>query len=80
MTKVIFRKYKDNGYILALFPYEVHNGHLITCYEHIGQHGAADYNHCINMTVPAKPHEYKNLLAELKRQGYDDLKIMKRKA
>jgi len=72
-TLVIFRKYKDNGEILALFP-EIKDSFTyggITCYERIGQHGAADYNYCIDITTPASEIEYAPLRAELESIGYN---------
>lgn len=84
-TAVIFRKYKpayeitmgDN--ILALFPYDMNNG-LVMCYEHIGQHGEADYNHCINtLTRPARTEEYQNLKKELETIFGYNLKVIKRR-
>jgi hypothetical protein len=82
ITEVIFRKWnrKDfKGDIIALFPYDVwsYRGD-VTSYEHIGQHGAADYNHCINMTVPAKDKEYQSLKEELEYIGYN-LKVINKR-
>lgn len=85
--KVIFRKYKPirrlyNGgdNIVAIFPEEPGTYEPWTCmvYEHIGQHGQADYRTMIELTTAAKPEEYANLLAELKSIGYDDLEIRQR--
>lgn len=72
-TVVIFRKYKNNGDILALFPELPWSGDSnVTSYEHMGQHGAADYNHCLDITKPAKPEEYAALKKELENQvGYN---------
>jgi hypothetical protein len=77
-TKVIFRKFKTDNDIIALFP-ELPgdmNPH-VTClsYQHIGQHGAACVNLTSQYTIPAKEDQYKDLLAELVSIGYDDLKI-----
>ena len=71
MTKVIFRKYKD-GDILALFPQVPADdlGVLCSSYQHIGQHGGADYTLCISKTKPATPEEYAKLKAELENSGY----------
>ena len=75
ITKVIFRKWrrKDGGGIIALFP-EVPadtTGHLCSSYEHIGQHGGADYNLVVfKKTRPAKPAEYAELKKELESLGY----------
>lgn len=76
-TVVIFRKWKDNTSILALFPYEAENLGLCSSYEHVGQHASADYRGCIARTTPATPAEYKDLADELTRIGYN-LKIQRR--
>lgn len=82
-TKVIFRKFRD-GELLALFPDENHgaydaNGNpLCVSYMHFGQHGAANYAHCVSITRPAKPDEYRDLARELTQIGYD-LTIRQRK-
>lgn len=70
-TKVVFRKYKDNGDILALFPEIDEGNYACSCYESVGQHGSADYNHCISITKPAKPEEYVSLQKELESIGYN---------
>ena len=81
-TKVVFRKWtgKDfKGDIIALFP-EIpasNDGYLCQSYEHIGQHGAADYNHCLTKTVPADQAEYADLKKELESIGYC-LKVVNR--
>ena len=78
-TDVIFRKEKE-GEIIALFPYLLWNfAGDITCYAHLGQHGAADYNHCIRKSKSAKPEEYKDLFAELESLGYN-LWVIKRQS
>lgn len=68
--RVVFRVWRDDGTVLALFPEEVHNGHLCVCYAHVGQHGGADYNGCLRLTRPAKPEEYAPLARELESIGY----------
>lgn len=78
-TVVVFRKFKDWNDIVALFPEEVnYPDGSCESYQHIGQHGAANYQHCIRTSVPAKPNEYKDLQRELEKIGYD-LDIRKRK-
>lgn len=78
MTKVVFRKWKD-GEVIALFPDDTNpHGGTVTSYMHVGQHGAADYGHVIVATRPARPSEYRDLLAELKAIGYTDLRVMRR--
>lgn len=45
---------------------------------HDGQHAPADYAGVIACTRPATEEEYRDLLAELKSIGYDELRILKR--
>jgi hypothetical protein len=80
MAKVVFRKFKEDGEIIALFPEQRYScvGYSINSYMHNGQHGAADYDHVIATSNLAREHEYKPLLAELISIGYDDLRVMER--
>lgn len=76
---VIFRRFKDGGDIIALFPKLSHNNNgLCESYQHIGQHAGADYNYVIRASIPVKQHEYLPLAKELREIGYD-LCIKKRK-
>jgi hypothetical protein len=78
-TTVVFRAWRGgNKGIIALFPELAADseGHC-DAYEHIGQHGGADYDGVIAQTRPATPAEYADLAAELTRIGYD-LKIIAR--
>ena len=72
IVTVVFRKWKDSGDILALFPEITANpaGQVLS-YQHIGQHGAADYQHCIHQTVKATEIESEPLKDELTRIGYN---------
>jgi len=80
MTRVIFRKFKEDNEIIALFPDEIANEYNeCMSYMHWGQHSPADYNAVIRHTKAATEDEYAPLLEELKYVGYDDLKIYKRK-
>jgi len=80
-TPVIFRQWKTGNKIIAFFPTEpasvVHPGQCMS-YEHVGQHGAADYHHCLKLTEPAPAYRYGKLLAELVDIGYTNLKIYRR--
>ena len=77
-TRTIFRKWPE-GDILALFPDLDHGyGGICVSYQHIGQHGGADYQHCIAATKPATPQEYAELASELTSIGYG-LKIRQRR-
>jgi len=71
---VVFRKWKP-AYgcgIIALFPKEIADDKGLYCesYEHIGQHGGADYKGVIASTTPATQNESKELHCELKSLGY----------
>ena len=90
-TKVLFRKWKQTddpilsqftGDISALFPYECDSyddADECKCYDHVGQHGQADYEYVLSLTVPAKPEEYKELHDELVNLlGYEDLEVLVR--
>ena len=80
MTKIVFRKFRKNGDVIALFPERIWNQHdySIASYMHVGQHSGADYDHIIRATIPATESEYADLLAELKSIGYDDLRVMRK--
>lgn len=74
---VVFRKYPE-GDVIALFPYTACSlFHNVVCYQHIGQHGRAEYHAVIRATRPAAESEYKPLLDELRGLGYD-LRAVKR--
>lgn len=74
-TAVVFRKWgaKDGGGIIALFP-EIPagtHGFYVMSFEHVGHHGAADYNSVISRTVPATEEEYGDLKRQLEGLGYN---------
>ncbi len=84
-TMVVFRTFKHNfarkenkggyvnrphrGTVVALFPCDEEQG-VCASYEHIGQHGSADYGAVIELTHPATPDEMKTLGDELESLGY----------
>lgn len=77
-TKVVFRQFKDNGDVIALFP-EIPatlNPDTMLSYMHVGQHGAA--TDVIGITKPAAVDDYAALERELKSVGYDDLLVVYR--
>jgi hypothetical protein len=79
-TQVIFRVWTGKNAIdgsdnvIALFPNEpgAHrkNGTLVS-YEHVGQHGEADYYTVMSGTRPAAPAEYKALKRELESEPFN---------
>lgn len=72
-TDVIFRKWEDDGQIIAIFPHEDWNldGTECASYMHIGQHSGCDYKCVLMLTVPATSEEYKELYDELTGRGYN---------
>lgn len=75
-TKVIFRKFRDDGTVIAIFPEIKEGPYLVSCYMHLGQHGATTTD-IISLSAPAKPEEYAALARELQSIGYT-LTIRKR--
>ena len=82
-TVVIFRKWKPShgGCVIALFPEEPsdHEGRFCESYEHVGQHGGADYHGVVRRTLPATETESRDLLEEL-TWNYGYSLVVKRKA
>ena len=76
-TLTIFRKFKDEGDIIALFPEHDAGNYKCSCYQQLGQHDACDYQDVVSITTLATPGEYAELKAELERIGYT-LRIRKR--
>ena len=76
-TQVIFRIWRKE--VIALFPYEIADmkGNCLS-YQHIGQHGAANYSAIVYESRPATPAEYADLKAELEKLGYQLEVIRKR--
>jgi hypothetical protein len=71
-VRVVFRKWPNGGGVIALFPELPADNYGIYCdsYEHVGQHGGADYHGVVRHTAPANPEESAALAAELQRIGY----------
>lgn len=72
-TLVVFRRWHDTGSIIALFP-EIPsdiNGYFCEAYEHLGQHGGADYHGVMQATRPVTEEEAAGLANELTRIGYN---------
>ena len=79
-TAVIFRMYRTlPRECLALFPYLEGGPGCCMSYEHVGQHGEANYLSVMGITVPATPAEYADLKAELEGIGYN-LEVINRRA
>lgn len=83
-TTVVFRRYLPTGHvavpngtdggIIALFPFIPADDNPRHCssYQHVGQHGAADYRHVVETTVAVLPEdeEKMELKVELENIGY----------
>ncbi len=72
ITVVVFRMDRE-GVVFALFP-ELpadNHGFFCTCYQHVGQHCAADYQGCIAESRQATSAEFAELASELEQRGYD---------
>lgn len=73
-TSVIFRKWRDDGSVIAIFP-DLNeqsgdaNPGMVMMYEHVGQHGEGGMG-LIDETDPATPEEYAPLKQELESIGY----------
>lgn|SRR4030067_2508294 len=76
-TQVIFRYWRND--VIALFPYEIADmkGNCLS-YQHIGQHGAANYSAIVYESRPATPTEYAAIQSELEKLGYN-LEIIHRR-
>lgn len=70
-TKVVFKKFKRGGDVIALFTQEPGTWDPHTCqiYQHAGQHGDMDMRHKSLLTT-CPPKEYAALKAELESIGY----------
>jgi len=78
-TLVVFRRWRDGDGIIALFPEipsDIH-GYFCEAYEHVGQHGGADYHGVVQASRPATDQEAAPLAEELTLIGYN-LKPIKR--
>ena len=63
MDTVIFRRWRDSGEVIALFPEIPADifGDYVEAFEHVGQHGGADFHGVIQATVPVELHEAEDL-------------------
>lgn len=79
VTLVVFRRWRDTGDIIALFPEQPadYQGRYCDAYEHVGQHGGAYYHGVIQRTTPVTDEEAAPLAWELAQIGYR-LKPIKR--
>lgn len=81
MTKCLFRIETTPGGardVLAVFlePWST-SGYMLASYAHIGQHGPAAWDYVKGLRN-ATPAEAEPLLEELRRVGYEDIKVIRR--
>jgi len=69
---VVFRRWRDCGSIIALFPALPADlyGEYCDAYEHVGQHGGADFHGVIQHSTPCSLNDAADLATELTRIGY----------
>ena len=83
-TVVVFRVWKGKeGGVIALFPEipaSCGNPHHCSSFEHVGQHGAADYHGVVLRTRKAVPQEYRGLKAELEAEPYGYRLVVRERA
>lgn len=80
-TYVVFRFWRESKDVIALFPCEKADdrGHIMS-FEHVGQHGGADYTGIIANSRPATEAEYAALKRELESAPYNyRLRVMQRR-
>lgn len=72
-TLVVFRRWRDTGDIITLFPVEPSDicGWYCLSYERVGQHAGADYHGVVQASRPATIEEAASLAEELTRIGYN---------
>lgn len=74
VTKVIFRRWNDDGGVIALFPEVPADifGYEVLSYEHVGQHGPASYANVMSVSRPASmsDKDVRALFDELEGRGY----------
>lgn len=73
ITEVIFRKFRNGGDIIAIFPALLGTEKWwIDCrsYQHVGQHGACTLDY-VSITRPATFEEVTPLFKELENLGYN---------
>lgn len=77
-TAVVFRKFKDDGEIIAIFP-EIPGGYdqwSCAMYVHNGQHGTCHPHAVMHNTNPCHPTECASLKRELEGEPYNyNLKV-----
>ena len=80
--RVVLRRWKPStGHgVIALFPEMPEGRGLVNSYEHVGQHGAADYGLVVQRSTPVAQQdpEALDLLRELRTRGYNPCAVRRR--
>ena len=69
LDRVVFRKFRDTGEIIALLPDNPANPGMVDSYMHVGQHGEASVG-IARFTVRPLRGEHLELCGELRAIGY----------
>ena len=72
LGRVVFRRWKDSGEVVAVFP-EIPadaEGRQCVTYQCSVEYGAAEYFTLMRATTPAEPEEHADLAHELASLGY----------
>lgn len=80
MDRMVLRRWKNQPQtVIAFLPDVPANPGRVMAYEHVGQHGEADYSGLLGETAPATVAEYDaaGLVAELRMRGHEP-RILKR--
>lgn len=74
---VIFRRWKDTGDVVAIFPEQPADdqGRYCLAHDELGQQIAAEYEQVMQDTTPVTAQEYGRFAHELTMLGYDLLPI-----
>ena len=72
--RICFRLVKGHGDVVAIFL-DQERKNMLTCYEHIGQHGDCHKTWVNDCTFPCNKENYKELLDEL-TEIYDDSELV----
>lgn len=78
-VRVVFKKDKESGEIVAVFPYAAGGALMVPCYSHSGQHSACSTGYLQGKVTAATETEYAPLLRELQETAYRDCRIIIKK-
>lgn len=76
-TVTVFRRWRDDGSIIAVFPEIGEGSGRCSCYQHVGQHGSTYFTDVIESSDPPAEddEDVHRLIAELTSIGYNLLRV-----